>query len=68
MKNTYTWAKAAAIRAFKTFCQTAASMIPVAVIVTEVDWVVVIGTSATAALLSLLTSAAGLPEVSDEAD
>ena len=61
-----TFWKAAFIRAGKTFAQTAASMIPVAVIVTEVDWVGVLGTAATAALLSLLTSiSTGLPEVED---
>lgn len=57
------WAKAAAIRAIKTFAQTAAAMIPVAVMITEVDWIVVASTSATAAILSILTSIAGLPEV-----
>ena len=61
-----TFWKAALIRAVKTFAQTAASMIPVAVIVTEVDWIAVLGTAATAALLSLLTSiSTGLPEVED---
>lgn len=57
-----TWIKAAGIRAFKTFCQTAAGMIPAAVTIEEVDWLVVLSTAAAAALLSLLTSMAGLPE------
>lgn len=57
------WWKAAGIRAIKTFAQTAVAMIPVAVSVTEVNWLAVIGTAVTAAILSLLTSLAGLPEV-----
>jgi len=59
------WWKAAGIRAVKTMAQTALAMIPVAVTVTEVDWVAVIGTAATAAILSLLTSLAGLPELTE---
>lgn len=66
-KTVYTWGKAAAIRAIKTFAQAALAQIPAAVFIAEVDWVVVLGTSLTAALLSLLTSVAGLPEVDEEA-
>lgn len=57
------WFKAAGIRAVKTFAQTTVALIPTAVMITEVDWLVVLGTSLTAGLLSLLTSVAGLPEV-----
>lgn len=57
------WIKAAAIRAVKTMAQTAAAMIPAAVSITAVDWTTVIGTAALAAVLSVLTSVAGLPEV-----
>lgn len=64
-KTVYTWWKAAGIRAIKTFAQAAVAQIPAAIVITEVDWVVVLGTSLTAALLSLLTSVAGLPEVDD---
>lgn len=64
-KTAYTWWKAAGIRAIKTFAQAAVAQIPAAIVITEVDWVVVLGTSLTAALLSLLTSVAGLPEVDD---
>ena len=59
------WFKAAGIRAIKTIAQTAVSMIPVATMVTQVDWVVVIGTSLLAGILSILTSVAGLPEVEE---
>lgn len=62
-KTVYTWGKAAAIRALKTFAQAALAQIPAAIVITEVNWVVVLGTAATAALLSVLTSVAGLPEV-----
>lgn len=58
------WLKSAGIRAVKTFAQSAAAMLPAAAMITEVDWGVVAGTAALAAAASLLTSLAGLPEVS----
>lgn len=64
-KTAYTWGKAAAIRAIKTFAQAALAQIPAAVFIAEVDWIVVLGTALTAALLSVLTSVAGLPEVEE---
>ena len=63
---TKTWWKAAGVRAIKTFAQTAAAMIGTALMISEVNWQTVIGTAALAAILSLLTSVAGLPEVSKE--
>lgn len=57
------WAKAAGIRAIKTFCQCIVGMIPAAVTIVQVDWKTVLGTAALAAVVSLLTSVAGLPEV-----
>lgn len=57
------WAKAAGVRALKTVAQTAVGMIPAAVVITEVDWMVVFGTAALAGVVSLFTSIAGLPEV-----
>lgn len=57
------WAKAAAIRAVKTVAQTAAGMIAVGAALSEVNWLYVASVSATAGILSLLTSIAGLPEV-----
>lgn len=59
------WLKAAGIRALKTFCQTAISMITVGATLTEVDWVTIGSVSLVAAILSLLTSLAGLPEVKE---
>lgn len=60
------WWKAAAVRAVKTVAQTAVAMIPVAVSITEVNWLMVAGTAALAGVSSLLTSLAGLPEVKEE--
>jgi len=59
------WVKAAGIRAIKTMAQTAAAMIPAAAMIQQVDWVVVVGTAALAGVASVLTSLAGLPEVSE---
>ena len=66
MKNkTYwmNWAKAAAVRAVKTVCQSAIATIGASATMGEVNWVMVASASALAGLLSLLTSVAGLPEV-----
>lgn len=60
------WWKAAGIRSIKTIAQSAVSLIPASVMITQVDWKVIVGTSLLAGLVSLLTSVAGLPEVKDE--
>lgn len=60
------WLKAAAIRAGKTFAQTAVSMLTVGQAVMEVNWVNVLSVSAVAAVISVLTSVAGLPELPQE--
>lgn len=60
------WIKAAAIRAVKTMAQSAIAMISTAVIISEVNWKMVISASVLSALLSVLTSLAGLPEVEKE--
>ena len=65
MKNFKEWAKAAGIRALKTFAQTAVATIGTTAVLSEVDWVVVVSASALAAILSILTSVAGLPEVKE---
>ncbi|MGN6715516.1 holin [Anaerocolumna jejuensis] len=58
------WLKAAGIRALKTVAQTAVGLIPAAITISQVDWKVVAGTAVLAGIVSLLTSVAGLPEVS----
>lgn len=60
------WIKAAVVRALKTFAQTAASLITVGALISEVDWAMVCSAAVVAAVYSLLTSVAGLPEVSEE--
>ncbi len=65
IQNTRKWIRAAAIRAVKTVCQTAVAMIPAAVTISAVDWGTVLGTAALAGVVSVLTSLAGLPEVSE---
>lgn len=65
MVFTRNWWKAAAVRAIKTMCQTAIAIIPAAVTITAVDWLTVVGTAALAGVMSILTSLAGLPEVTE---
>ena len=67
MNNSYVerWAKAAAIRAFKTMAQTAVATVGTSTIISTVDWKVVASASVVAGVLSLLTSVAGLPEVEE---
>lgn len=60
------WWKAAAIRAIRTIAQTAIAAIGTTALIENVNWLVVGSTAALAGLLSLLTSLAGLPEVSEE--
>jgi hypothetical protein len=57
------WWNAAGIRALKTFCQTAIAAIGTNALIEEVNWLVVGSASLLAAVLSILTSIAGLPEV-----
>ena len=63
-----TWAKAAGIRAVKTVAQSAIAMIGTAAVMAEVDWKMVISAAVLAGIISMLTSIAGLPEVSTETE
>lgn len=57
------WAKAAARRALKTAAQTFVATIGTTATLGAVDWQLVGSTAALAAILSIGTSLAGLPEV-----
>ena len=63
------WWAAAGVRCLKTGAQTLASLIGTgAVGVLDLDWPQMLGVTATAMVLSLLTSLAGLPEVGEGAE
>ena len=62
------WWEAALMRALKTVAQTSVATIGTSVLLSQIDWIVVVSASALAGLLSLLTSLAGLPEVKTEGD
>jgi len=62
------WWKAAGIRALKTLAQTAIATIGTTALIEQVNWLAVASASFLAAVLSLLTSLAGLPEVKDGKD
>ena len=65
MRDWKKWAKAAGIRAFRTFFQSVVSLLPASAMITEVNWRVVLGTATLAAVASLFTSLAGLPELEE---
>ena len=58
--------RAALIRAIKTLCQTAVGCIGAAVVLGDVNWPMVASAAVLAAVVSLMTSVAGLPEVEKE--
>lgn len=61
------WLRAALVRALKTAAQTAAATIGPSAAMGDVNWVLVASSSALAAVASILTSLAGIPEVADGA-
>lgn len=58
------WFKAAGIRAVRTFAQVFVTSMPTtAVAIGSVHWGLVLSTAAVSAIVSLMTSLAGIPEV-----
>lgn len=64
--NTKKWAKAAGVRAVKTVAQTFIASVGSAAVLGAVDWRMVASASALAGIISLATSVAGIPEVTEE--
>lgn len=60
------WWEAAGTRAIKTFAQTFVGSITVGLAISDINWVTVASVSAVAAVFSLMTSVAGLPEVKED--
>ncbi len=60
------WFECATVRAVKTMAQTIIGTIGASVMISEVDWRVVISASLLSGFLSYCTSVAGLPEVADD--
>lgn len=59
------WIKAAGVRSVKTVAQTAVATIGTSAAMSDVSWTMVISASLLAGVLSVLTSIAGLPEVTE---
>lgn len=66
-KNTVTknWLKAAGIRAVKTMAQTFVAAVGTSTLISGIDWPAVLSTTVLAGVLSVATSLAGLPEVTE---
>lgn len=62
------WFKAAGVRALKTVAQSGVAMIGTSVVISSVNWQMVVSASLLAGVLSILTSVAGLPEISTSTD
>ena len=64
-EKTIVWIKAAGIRAVKTVAQAAIATIGASVAMGQVDWLLVGSAAGLSGVLSLLTSLAGLPEITE---
>lgn len=65
MNDFLQWLKCAGIRAIKTMAQSAIGVIGASVVMSQVDWKMVLSASLLAGIVSLLTSIAGIPEVAE---
>jgi hypothetical protein len=65
IKNGKTWLKAAGVRAIKTVAQTAIATIGTSAAMGDVNWLMVGSAAMLSGILSMLTSVAGLPEVTN---
>lgn len=66
MSNLKAWAKAAGIRALRTFGQAALAYIGTgALVLGDVNWLAVLSAGALGAVTSILMALAGLPEVDE---
>ena len=64
MRDWKEWLKKAGVRAIKTVAQAAVAMIGTSAVLQDVNWQMVISAAILSGILSLLTSVAGLPELS----
>lgn len=64
--DTKKWLKKAGVRAVKTMAQTFVATIGSALVISAVDWKMVLSASVLAGILSIATSVAGIPEVESE--
>lgn len=62
MRDWKDWLKCSLIRAVRTMAQTAVGVIGGSVMLSDVDWKVVLSASALAGIVSLAMAVAGLPE------
>lgn len=60
------WVKAAGLRALRTFAQALCGAIGASVFLDQVRWVEALSAAALSAVLSILMSIGGLPEVEEE--
>ena len=67
MEKLKQWVVAALVRALKTAAQAASGVIGASTALGEVDWALAGSAAALAAVVSVLTSVAGIPEVGDGA-
>lgn len=59
------WFRAAGIRAVKTMLQTVIATMGTSVVLSDINWSVVLSSAVLAGILSLLTSISGLPELQE---